>query len=92
MRRSERIRNKAIDSGLWATACFFGSLAVGVWSISAMMSLPVLGALMSILAIAGLIAAVSFARGAFSYACRAQDEVSYERTRSIRPNHFHPVE
>ncbi len=91
MRRSERLRNKAIDSGLWASAFFFASLAVGVWSISAMMSLPVLGALLSILAMAGLIAAVSFARGAFSYACRAQDEAAYERTRSIR-NNFHPVE
>jgi len=92
MRRSERLRNKAIDSGLWATASFFASLAVGVWSISAFMSMPILGALLSIVALVGLIAAVSFARGAMSYACRAQDEASYERTRSIRPNNFHPVE
>jgi hypothetical protein len=92
MKRSERLKAKAIDSGLWAAASFFASLAVGVWSISAMMSLPVLGALMSILAMVGLIAAVSFARGAFSYAYRAQDERAYERTRSIRPNHLHPVE
>jgi hypothetical protein len=85
MRRSERLRNKAIDSGLWATASFFASLAVGVWSISAMMSLPVLGALLFILAMVGLIAAVSFARGAFSYACQAFDERAHEEFRGIRP-------
>jgi hypothetical protein len=85
MKRSERLKNKAIDAGLWATASFFASLAVGVWSISAMMSLPVLGALLFIVAMAGLIAAVSFARGAFIYACRAQDERAHEEFSGIRP-------
>jgi hypothetical protein len=85
MKRSERLKAKAIDSGLWATASFFASLAVGVWSISAFMSLPVLGALLFIVAMAGLIAAVSFARGAMSYACRAQDERAYEEFSGIRP-------
>jgi hypothetical protein len=85
MKRSERLKAKAIDSGLWASAFFFASLAVGVWSIIAMMSLPVLGALLFIVAMAGLIAAVSFARGAMSYACRAQDERAYEEFSGIRP-------
>jgi hypothetical protein len=85
MKRSERLKAKAIDSGLWAAASFFASLAVGVWSISAFMSMPILGALLFILAMVGLIAAVSFARGAFIYACRAQDERAYEEFSGIRP-------
>ena len=92
MKRSERLKNKAIDSGLWSALNFFVSGAIGVWSVNAMMGMPILGALLFLVALVGMTAAAALARNAMSYLKQSMTEAEYERIRGIRPNHFHPVE
>jgi len=92
MKRSERLKNKSIDAGLWSALNFFVSGAIGVWSVNAMMGMPILGALLFLIALVGMTAAAALARNAMSYIQQAMTEAEYERLRGIRPNNFHPVE
>lgn len=85
MKRSEVLRNKAIDAGMMAAAIFACSVCAIVWSVRAGLSEASGGALALAAALAGLRIAWWWGGEARRYARLAAEEAAWEWRREVRP-------
>lgn len=85
MKRSELFSRKARHGALMAAMAFSGTGCVGIWSVRAGMESASGGALLFLLALAGLFWGISLLRDAFRHARLSRNEARWEWEREIRP-------